>query len=222
MLKVSVYILTFLIFISCSENNKDISLKQSTNTLTLIDDKKSMFSDLVLNDNDIKIIFSKIEPKKIDEQIIEKTKDDLVYRIRKISTEHYLSNNGVSKSELEKNLKDLEGEQIFYFEYEDTHKENLFKKYFDEDETPIKYLSFKIMNDFMLITEKGDTLKALYSQYENSSHISPTERVLLSFPKINKEERFKLIFKDNLFKKEIVNFSYPSEIELINNYNTAL
>jgi hypothetical protein len=158
------------------------------------------------------------EEKKYAIQEITKERQDIRYRAKRIPTELYLKNKGVTDEKLAEALKEVQGEQLFYFEFEEKMKQDLIKKYLSENlDANIAYLSFDIFNDFKLINEKGDTISSAYSLYERNFHVAPYERVLLSFNGINPDEEVRLIYQDNLFGKGKFDFVFASTSYLENN-----
>lgn len=151
-------------------------------------------------------------------QKIEKTVEDIILRAKRIPTKLYLMNQGISGENMEEALFDLKDEQLFYFEFEETQKQDLIKKYFTDNlDRKISYLSFDIYNDFKAVTELGDTVTASYSMYERNFHVAPFERVILSFKGVSENEKLKLIYSDNLFGKGTSQFSFAPANKLQNN-----
>ncbi len=150
--------------------------------------------------------------------IITKTKEDIHFRAKRIPTALYLQNQGLEEEELTNALEETKTEQLFYFEFEETLKQDLVKKYLEENlDRNIAYLSFEVYNDFQLITSKGDTIEATYSLYERNFHVAPFERVLVSFTGVNQDEKVKLLYSDKLFKKGEMDFIFAPITYLENN-----
>ncbi len=151
-------------------------------------------------------------------QEITKQQRDIKYRAKKIPSELYLQNKGLKGEELELALKEVSGEQLFYFEFEEALKQDLIKKYFEENlDQKIAYLSFDIYNDFKLVNEKGDTIHSDYSVYERNFHVAPYERILLSFSGIDPNEEVQLVYMDQLFGRGKFDFTFASTNYINNN-----
>jgi hypothetical protein len=145
-------------------------------------------------------------------------RNDIKYRAKKIPTALYLKNKGLEGKELEEAVKEVNGEQLFYFEFEEKLKQDLIKKYFEDNlDQQISYMSFEIYNDFKLINSKGDTINSDYSLYERNFHVAPYERILLSFSGVDPDEEVQLIYKDNLFGKGKFDFQFASASYIKNN-----
>lgn len=151
-------------------------------------------------------------------QEITKQKQDIKFRAKRIPTELYLKNKGVSDKELPEALTEVKGEQLFYFEFEEELKQDLVKKYLESNlDANISYLSFDIYQDFLLINSKGDTIKSNYSIYERNFHVAPYERILLSFSGIDENEEVQLIYTDKLFGRGKLDFAFASNAFVENN-----
>lgn len=151
-------------------------------------------------------------------QCIEKDAGDLTFRMKKIPTELYLQNQGLSEDELHEALQEVQGEQLFYFEIEEKQKQDVVKKYLEKDfDKNISYLSFDIYRDFALVNGQGDTIQASYSLYERTYHVAPFERVILTFDGVDGTDEFQLIYHDHLFGKGESNFNFAPEKKISQN-----
>lgn len=175
----------------------------------------------ILNYKGSRIILEEqeVEQKKYTLQRIEYKKEDIFFSIQKIPSELYLSRKGLKGRELERALKEVENEQLFYVEFKEENKRDLMKKYFENKDMDraVSYMSFDISKDFFLIKENGDTLKADYTTYERTYHVSPFERILLGFSPVQKEEAVKVVYTDQLFAKGAMTFSFAPNSYLENN-----
>lgn len=92
-------------------------------------------------------------------------------------------------------------------------------KNFDNYDEQIKYLSFSMQNDFIII-RKGDTLDCSMFHFERDYGIRPFGTFLLGFPietdqmtkndTTGHNESFKVIYKDSAFGDEVVEFNFSS------------
>lgn len=160
------------------------------------------------------------DTKKFKIQKIQQNFGDLNFTAKRIPTALYLQNQGLQKEELTEALTQVEDEQLFYFEIEESQKQDVIKKYFSENQDQnISYLSFDIHHDFKIVNGDGDTLKANYSFYERNFHIAPYERIVVSFSGINEGEELKLIYNDHLFGKGESTYSFAPSSVLTQNTN---
>lgn len=137
-------------------------------------------------------------------------REDVVFKANRLSNAYYLGQKAETNQPIDEVLKTVEQEQLFYFEFSETQKVDLLKKYFDTDyEEAIKYLSFTIANDFKLVINSSDTIDALYTTYERNFHVAPFERLLLGFVGVSASDEVKLIYSDKLFKKGQLEFVFP-------------
>jgi len=209
------YIFILIILMNCTSKDEDrlLNKPKSLTSSSYVYDETLNDNEYLYDGNKIEFVLSENKDQFI-EQSIEIKRKKIKYKVRKINNGDYLNHVGFKGNELELAKKDLDKEQVYYFEFEEIAKKNILKTYFESTEVPIKYLSFEIMKDFYLLTESGDTLKALYANYENSSHIAPYERLLMSFPKVDDSENYKFLYKDNLFGTGLMEFSFPNSLEL--------
>lgn len=155
------------------------------------------------------------------EQTIQKQMGDINLRAKKVDSKSYLINKGVKKGELEAAMKEIEGEQLFFIEFEELQKQDLMKKYFGFDmDKPISYLSFSIHEDFSLVTQIGDTVAASYSIYERNFHVAPYEKLLVAFKNVKQDEKITLIYNDRLFKKGKQIFNFPGQDYIASHFIT--
>ena len=215
------YIFIVAILISCSSNSEEknkaiLSVQYPEQNLNsqneLFFDGNKIILEEVQNEN------SNSESKNFVVQKIESTIEDITFRAKRIPTELYLKNQDVVGDELVLALSELKGEQLFYFEFEETRKQDLMKKYFESDmDSKVAYLAFDIFKDFHVINSKGDTLEANYTLYERNYHVAPFEKILVSFSNVSPDENLELIYNDELFGKGTSKFSFASETYLQNN-----
>ncbi|MBI3133512.1 MAG: hypothetical protein HYZ14_02445 [Bacteroidetes bacterium] len=147
-------------------------------------------------------------------QQIEYQREDVIFRMKKIPTELYVQKElqHAPQDVIDSAVADLKGEQVFYFELEESERKDLLKKYHDADyEQAVSYLSFDILNDFQILTESGDTLVPNFTLYERNFHLAPFERVLIDFTGLQEGESFELVYRDNLFGKGELRFSFPDQ-----------
>ena len=156
-------------------------------------------------------------------QEIEKVREDIKFKAKRLDTEFYLKQKGLEGGELKNALGELSGEQLFFIEFAEFQQQDLMKKYFtDSMDESVSYLSFNIYNDFKVVNSSGDTIDAIASTYERNFHVAPFERILLSLTGVNEDEALELIYTDNLFRKGEIHFNFPSQDYLIKNTALAL
>ena len=149
---------------------------------------------------------------------ITKQRGDIKFTAKRIPTELYLKNKGVLASNLEEALLETEGEQLFYFDFEQEQKQDLVKKYLEDDlDANVSYLSFNIFKDFKAVTSKGDTIACEYNLYERNFHVAPYERVIISFIGVDQNEELRLLYKDELFGRGELDFTFASTSFIENN-----
>ncbi|MBL7897334.1 MAG: hypothetical protein JNJ99_02280 [Crocinitomicaceae bacterium] len=219
-MKQSIYIIATILFFSCSSDDSKISEGLEINYQT----EKGMPAGNEIFHNGNTIIIEEVKDERdianrsFSIQKIEQTDGDIRMTAKKIPTELYLRNQGITGEDLGLALDDLNDVQLFYFEFEETKKQDLVEKYFTEDlDGRISYMSFGIFEDFKLVSASGDTIPADYSIYERNYHIAPFERLIVSFSSVIPEDEMKLIYKDQVFGRGIKEFSFASENYLTEN-----
>ena len=108
-------------------------------------------------------------------------------------------------------------ERIFEFEFvHDKEPELLEKEYTGLDYTEgVKYISFKINEDFYVVTSKHDTIRCSGSTFERSFKIFPSHKILLFFTGIPPQDQIQLVYQDRLFKKGTLKFKFIERINKI-------
>jgi len=149
---------------------------------------------------------------------IEEKREDITFRAKRVPMDLYLLNKGVPKEELDQELAKMEGEQLFYFEFEEFQKQDLFKKYFPASlDKSVSYLSFDIQNDFQVIDSEGKEHNCAYSVYERDFGIAPYERILIGFTGVDEEDELTLVYRDVLFQKGEMEFAFAPKKYVENN-----
>lgn len=223
-MKVLSQILFFLVIsftMSCNSENTHVINQKNSKTSNLIYQEKSVGDVLYFKDNEINLL---INNNHVNEQSIKIQKGDVNFQIRKITNEYFYKTKNIDSLELIKVLEESKDEQLFFLEIVEQTKQNLIEKYYSMNKSlPISYFSFDIIQDISIISENGkDTLHPIYSNYENSSHINPTERILFSFKKFDQHQNYKVEFIDNLFDKGKIVFNFPNEQKVLNHINKTL
>ncbi len=137
---------------------------------------------------------------------------DLMFKAKKIETVEYLLSKGLSPSEIDLELENGLDENLFYFDIEEVNRQDVLKKYHTTDmNQAVSYLAFSISKDFLVLTDKGDTIKPNYTMYERNFHAAPFERVILNFSGLDRTQTFKLIYNDVLFNKGQMEFGFQNE-----------
>ena len=101
-------------------------------------------------------------------------------------------------------------ERVIEIEFQHTEQKDLLESQFTNRsyEESVKYLAFKLENDFKVVTTSGDTLPCLGLHFERNFKVAPFKRALLYFNNINPNDNIKLIYHDNLFGNGIIKFNF--------------
>lgn len=105
-------------------------------------------------------------------------------------------------------------ERVIEFTFTDDSEDDLLKeKYTKLDyESSVKYMSFKMQNDFYVVTQKKDTIKCSGSLFERNFKIAPQNKIMLYFSNIDPNDKIQLVYNDQLFKKGIIKFNFEDPI----------
>lgn len=221
LIKRYIFILMLILTISCDTEEEVLGNPNIKEGIPVVNGPGT--EDFIYENNTVSINRSKDNENLIVDQTIINRRGSINYKSKKITTEFFFLNKGIEGDELIEAKSDLKNEQLFYFDFEESSGENILKKHFKDDLTePISYMSFGIVEDFKIINNAGDTINAIYATYENSSHISPYERLVLSFPTTDLEGEFELLYSDKLFKQGEISFNFPSAEEIEKNINKVL
>jgi hypothetical protein len=192
-------ILIFLILFSC--NKKDNS------SFKEVDDSAIRYKLFQLEDMGWK-------SKKHSQQI-----DDLNFTAIEVPIQYYILKDQ-GKSDLF-NVDSLYNqnkfERIIEFTFEQEEEKDLLHEEFTNlttDES-IKYMSFKVENDFYVVTSKNDTIKCSGVTFERNFKVAPLQKLILFFSGISPEEKIQLVYNDKLFRKGIIKFKFEDQYKEI-------
>lgn len=108
-------------------------------------------------------------------------------------------------------------ERIIEFTFEQENEEDLLKEDFTSlsYEEGVKYMSFKMENDFYVVTSRKDTIKCSGVNYERNFKVAPFQKIMLFFSGIDPKEKIQLVYDDKLFGKGIVKFKFEEQYKEI-------
>lgn len=136
---------------------------------------------------------------------------DIYYTATVLPLKYYIIKNLkiTNKDSINYYLKKLKGEKVVQFEFQHKQRKDLLLKEFTNVsyEESVKYMAFKIKNDFKAITVTGDTLKCKGVLFERNFKLAPFKRVLAYFKNDEDFNAFKLIYDDQLFENGIIKFN---------------
>lgn len=105
-------------------------------------------------------------------------------------------------------------ERIIEFTFHDDNEEDLLLEKFTQMdyESAVKYMSFEIQNDFVVVTSKNDTIKCSGALFERSFKVAPFNKIMLFFSNISPNEKIQLVYNDYLFRKGTLKFRFKDPI----------
>ncbi|WP_378175203.1 hypothetical protein [Aquimarina sp. SS2-1] len=134
------------------------------------------------------------------------------YKATLVPLQYYILKNEGNKDlqKVDSIYESLKNERIIEIEFQHKNKDDLLKDiYTNRDyESSVKYMSFYIEKDFIVVTQKGDTINCSGVTFERNFKVAPFKRLLLHFGNIPEEENIKLIYQDNLFGNGLMKFNF--------------
>lgn len=207
-MKVIKILIVLLFSFSCSsKENKKVGLdKKTVNKQSGISD-----NDLIYNENNFKDGFKRYKFLNEEFQSGKKTVliNSVFYTAAILPKEFYLKRNLKIKDSIDIYKEKLKKEQVVQFDFQLLNQKDILKeksKGYNYEEY-IKYLSFKIKQDFMVVTKNGDTIKPSGVLFERTFGLTPRKRILLYFTFLKKTDKFKLIYHDQLFENGLMKFN---------------
>ncbi len=185
-------ILVLIFFCSCNENKKEEDLSSLE------------FRYFNLENAGWK---SRVETQKIDNMAFKATLVPIQYYILKGKGREELQ---AVDSIYEKNKRERVVE--FIFEH-DSEEDVLESKFTNQDyKSAIEYMSFAIEKDFYLVTSANDTIKCSGVLHERNYKITPYTKIMLFFSDVNPNDKLQLVYKDVLYSKGSMKFSFTDPI----------
>lgn len=132
---------------------------------------------------------------------------DIYYSAAIMPKEYFIKKNLSSNIDsLEFYKEKLVNEEVVQFDFQLISGKDILKEKATNYETYIKYLSYKIKNDFYAITKGKDTIKPAGVFFERTYGMTPYKRLLLYFntKKSNQFSTIKLVYDDKLFENGII------------------
>ena len=195
------------LILSCKKDKPAQSI-DSTNTF-----KDEYFKDnLIYNENNFKDRTKTFKLENGNSIISNKQTQkigDIYYTATMMPVEYYLKKNLKNKDSINFYKNKLKGERVVQFEFQHKDRKDLLDSEFTKTDytTAVKYLAFKIKNDFYAITQKGDTLKCKGVLFERNFKLAPFKRVLVYFKDSEEINNLRIIYNDNLFENGIIKFN---------------
>jgi hypothetical protein len=145
--------------------------------------------------------------------------DDINFTATEVPIEYYLLKDQ-GKSDLfniDSLYNENKYERIIEFTFEQESEKDLLLEDFTtlSYEEGIKYMSFKMENDFYVVTSKNDTIKCSGVNYERNFKVAPFQKIMLFFSAIEPKDKIQLIYNDKLFGKGIIKFKFEEQYKEI-------
>lgn len=93
------------------------------------------------------------------------------------------------------------GERVLEIEFSNASKDDLLTANFTNRsyQSAVEYMSFKIRQDFKVLTEANDTINCAGVLFERNFKLAPFKRLVLHFSGIPEDDNITLLHEDQLF-----------------------
>lgn len=172
--------------------------------------------DTTQDDSEIRFRYYNLENAGWKSRVHSQQVDNIHFTATEVPIQYYLLKDKGNENLIqvdsiyEKNKR----ERILEFTFlEDNEEDLLQEKYTHLDyQSAVKYMSFTMQNDFMVVTSKNDTVKCSGLLFERNFKVAPYNKVMLFFSNINPDDKIQLVYKDNLFQKGTLKFRFRDPI----------
>lgn len=145
--------------------------------------------------------------------------DDINFTATEVPIQYYLLKDQGNSNlfNIDSLYNQNEFERIIEFTFEQENEKDLLEETFTKlsYEDGVKYMSFKIENDFYVVTSKNDTIKCSGVNYERNFKVAPFQKIMLFFNGINPNDKIQLVYNDKLFGKGIIKFKFEEQYKEI-------
>jgi hypothetical protein len=145
--------------------------------------------------------------------------DDISFTAIEVPIQYYILKNQGKQDlfKIDSIYQENKNERVYEFLFEQDAKKDLLDKDFTNlgYKDAISYLSFKIENDFYLVTESNDTIPTSGVLYERNFKVAPYQKVMVFFSGIAPKEKVQLVYKDILFRKGVLKFKLKEPLKKI-------
>jgi hypothetical protein len=142
--------------------------------------------------------------------------DDVNFKGTEVPIQYYILKEmgGANLNAVDSVYQKNKTERLIEFEFEDAEERDLLKEEFTGKNytESVKYMSFQIQKDFYIVVDKKDTIQCEGVLFERNFKLSPKNKLLLFFSGVNPNGRLQLVYKDELFKKGIIKFSFTDRL----------
>ena len=181
-------------------------------SISLLSCKKEVKEKNTVDDGSIRYQLFELEKFGWKSKLHSQKVDDILFTATEVPIQYYLL-----KDQGNQNLFNIDSlyqqnktERIIEFTFEQEDEDDLLKDKFTtlSYEEGVKYMSFSMNQDFLVVTSKKDTIPCSGVNYERNFKIAPYQKILLFFSGIDPNEKIQLIYNDKLFKKGILKFQF--------------
>lgn len=142
--------------------------------------------------------------------------DKIIYTATDVPIQYYLlkDQGDVDLIKVDSVYENNKTEKVIEFVFENENEDDLLKEKYTnlEYKNSLEYMSFKIQNDFFIVTSKMDTVECSGAVFERDFKVSSHNKIILFFSGIDPNEKIQLIYNDKLFGKGILKFKFKEPI----------
>lgn len=179
--------------------------------------KKENIKDI--DDSEIRYKLFQLEDMGWKSKNISQKIDDISFTATEVPIQYYLLKDQGNSDlfNIDSLYNQNKFERIIEFTFDQEDEKDLLKEDFTKlsYEDGVKYMSFKMENDFYVVTSKKDTIKCSGVNYERNFKVAPFQKIMLFFSGINPNDKIQLVYNDKLFGKGIVKFKFEEQYKEI-------
>jgi hypothetical protein len=165
-----------------------------------------------VNEQDIYYRLENLEHQGWKSKSISQHLGDIKYSATEVPIQYYiLKEVGSQKlAAVDSIYEENKRERIMEFTFTQDGEQDLLKEEFThmDYQSAVKYISFKIQDDFYAVTGHSDTIKCSGITFERSFKVGPYNKVLLFFTDVNPAENIQLVYHDRLFGRGTIKFRF--------------
>lgn len=132
--------------------------------------------------------------------------NDIFYTATILPNHYYIKKHLKQKDSLKFYINKLSNEKVIQFDFQHVTNRELFTNSNNRTyEDFVKKISFTIQNNFYIVANKKDTIRANGAFFERAFKVTPYKRVLLYFDLSNNNSNsIKLVYDDQVFGNGII------------------
>lgn len=172
--------------------------------------------DTIKDDSDIQFRYYNLEKMGWKSKNYMQKADNISFAATEVPIQYYLlkDQGNTDLIRVDSIYEENKTERVIEFTFQDEDERDLLDEKFTQlnYKNSVEYMSFKIQKDFLIVTSKKDTIDCSGVLFERNFKVAPYNKLLLFFSGINPNDKVQLVYKDNLFKKGTLKFTFKEPI----------